>query len=45
MVIELTGESEKIDALCEVLKDHGIIEVARTGNICVTRGPKAVKAY
>jgi len=44
MVIELTGESEKIDALCEVLKDYGIIEVVRTGNICVTRGPKSVKA-
>jgi acetolactate synthase-1/3 small subunit len=43
MVIELTGESDKIDALCEVLKDHGIIEVVRTGNISVARGPKSVK--
>ena len=43
MVIELTGESEKIDALSEVLKDHGIIEVVRTGNICITRGQKSAK--
>ncbi len=44
MVIELTGESDKIDALCEVLKDHGIIEVVRTGKISVSRGPTSVKA-
>ncbi|MEW6624869.1 MAG: acetolactate synthase small subunit [Bacillota bacterium] len=44
MVIELTGESDKIDALCEVLKDHGVIEVARTGKISVNRGSTSVKA-
>ncbi|MDS1030852.1 acetolactate synthase small subunit [Bacillota bacterium LX-D] len=43
MVIELTGESDKIDALCEVLEEHGIIEIVRTGKIAVSRGPEAVK--
>ena len=29
MVIELTGEQSKIDALCEVLNDYEIIEIAK----------------
>jgi len=43
MVIELTGEEEKIDALCEVLKDHGIIEIVRTGKIALSRSPVPAK--
>ncbi|MFZ3170854.1 MAG: acetolactate synthase small subunit [Carboxydocellales bacterium] len=41
MVIELTGEADKIDALCEVLKDHGIVEIVRSGRIALSRGPEA----
>ncbi|CUH94899.1 hypothetical protein P22_0968 [Propionispora sp. 2/2-37] len=43
MVIELTGEESKIDALCEVLADFGIIEIVRTGKIALSRGPIAAK--
>lgn len=43
MVIELTGEQSKIDALCEVLADYEIIEVARTGAIALSRGPIPAK--
>lgn len=43
MVIELTGEESKIDALCEVLKDYGIIEIVRTGKVALSRGPIAAK--
>jgi acetolactate synthase-1/3 small subunit len=43
MIIELTGEEEKIDALCEVLKDHGIIEIVRTGKIALSRGSEPAK--
>jgi len=43
MVIELTGEENKIDALCEVLVDFGIIEIVRTGKIALSRGPSAAK--
>ncbi|MGL5270446.1 MAG: acetolactate synthase small subunit [Selenomonadaceae bacterium] len=39
VVIELTGEQSKIDALCEVLADYEIIEIARTGAIALSRGP------
>ncbi|GMA98306.1 acetolactate synthase small subunit [Pelosinus sp. IPA-1] len=43
LVIELTGEEAKIDALCEVLVDFGIIEIVRTGRIAVSRGPVPAK--
>lgn len=43
MVIELTGEQSKIDALCEVLSDYEIIEIARTGKIALSRGPLPAK--
>lgn len=44
MVIELTGEESKIDALCEVLADFGIIEIVRTGKIALSRGALPAKA-
>ena len=44
MVIELSGDSTKIDALCQVLaEDHGIIEIVRTGKIALSRGPIPAK--
>ena len=43
VVIELTGEQKKIDAICEVLSEYGIIEIARTGAIALSRGPVPVK--
>ena len=43
VVIELTGEESKIDALCEVLSEYEIIEIARTGAIALSRGPVPVK--
>ncbi len=43
MVIELSGAQNKNDALCEVLKDHGIIEIVRTGKIIISRGPIPAK--
>ena len=43
MVIELTGEEAKIDAICEVLADFGILEIVRTGKIALSRGPLPAK--
>ena len=43
LVIELTGEHAKIDALCEMLADYEIIEVARTGTLTMSRGPIPIK--
>lgn len=44
MVIELSGGQSKIDALCEVLTDYGIIEIVRTGKVIISRGPLPAKA-
>ena len=43
VVIELTGEESKINALCEVLVDFGITEIVRTGKIALARGPVPAK--
>ncbi len=43
IVIELTGSQGKIDAICEVLSDYEIVEIARTGAIALSRGPIPVK--
>ena len=43
VVIELTGQQSKLDAICEVLSEYEIVEIARTGSIGLSRGPVPVK--
>ena len=43
VVIELTGQQNKIDALVDLLSEYRIIEIARTGAIALSRGPIPVK--
>ena len=43
LVLRLTGREDHIDALLEVLEDYEIIEIARTGQISLSRGEMAVK--
>ena len=43
VVIEITRGQSKIDAVCEMLKEFQIIEIARTGAIALSRGPVPVK--
>ncbi len=38
LVVEVTGESEKIERLLDVLEPFGILEIMRTGKIAMTRG-------
>ena len=38
LIIEITGAEDKIDALVEVLRPFGIIEMVRTGQTVMTRG-------
>jgi len=38
LVIQLTGESEKIEAFIELIKPYGIKELARTGTTAFLRG-------
>ena len=38
LTLETTGSTEKLDALIEMVKPLGIIEMVRTGKLLVTRG-------
>ena len=38
VVIEMTGEEDKIDAMSLLLEEKGILEIVRTGRISVSRG-------
>jgi len=38
LIIEITGEEQKVDSLLSVLHDYGILEVVRTGRIAMVRG-------
>ncbi len=48
LIIEITGDEEKIDGFVEVLRPYGIIEMVRTGMVTMLRGavtPPNGKAY
>jgi len=38
LIVEVTGESSKIQSLLDVLEPYGILEIMRTGQIAMTRG-------
>jgi len=38
LVIEITGAEDKIDSLVEVLRPYGVLEMARTGRVAMSRG-------
>jgi len=43
LMVEITGDSDKIDAFLDLMKPFGIKEVARTGITALSRGVKSVK--
>ncbi|MDO4178996.1 MAG: acetolactate synthase small subunit [Phascolarctobacterium sp.] len=43
VVIELTGDQGKVEAIISMLDEFEIIEIARTGAIALSRGPIPVK--
>jgi hypothetical protein len=40
LVIEITGTEDKVHALVGVLRPFGILEMARTGQVVMSRGTK-----
>jgi acetolactate synthase-1/3 small subunit len=38
IIVEITGTEDKIEGLLDVLRPFGIIEIARTGRVAMTRG-------
>ena len=38
LTLMVTGKSEKIDALKEMLAPYGVLELVRTGKVLISRG-------
>ena len=41
-VFEMTGNADKIDAFCALMRPIGLAEVCRTGAVAIARGPRGL---
>ena len=41
LIVEITGDGDKIESMLEVLRPFGIVETVRTGKVAMTRGAEA----
>ena len=44
LIIEITGDEDKIDGLLEVLRPYGVLEMVRTGIVAMRRGTNALQS-
>lgn len=44
MIVEITGDEEKINGFIEVMRPQGIIEMVRTGSVAMGRGSSSLLA-
>ena len=44
MVLQITGENDKIESLMSLLEDYGILELVRTGVVALERGEDVMTA-
>jgi acetolactate synthase-1/3 small subunit len=42
-IIEVTGKESKINAMVELLKNYGVLELVRTGEVAISRGKKVAE--
>lgn len=42
LIVEVTGDEEKLDGLVEMLRPLGIVEMVRTGAVAMSRGSEAL---
>ena len=42
-MVELTGETAKIDSFIDLMKPYGILELCRTGTVAMDRGTTCLK--
>ena len=45
LILEITGNEEKIDRLLELLRPFGVLEMVRTGIVAMRRGSKSSTAH
>lgn len=43
-IFEMTGNADKIDAFCALMRPIGLAEVSRTGAVAMARGPAGLRA-
>lgn len=43
LTMRITGKEDRIEALLDMLKDYEVLEIARTGQVSLSRGEQAVK--
>jgi acetolactate synthase-1/3 small subunit len=43
-IVEITGNQEKIDAILQLLRPLGIVEIVRTGRVAMFRGTRTLAA-
>jgi acetolactate synthase I/III small subunit len=44
VIVEITGDKEKVDGLVDLLRPRGIVEMVRTGKVAMVRGGTAESA-
>lgn len=45
VIVEISGDPEKVDGLVDLLRPRGIVEMVRTGKVAMTRGASARRAF
>ena len=43
LILELTGDTQKVNSFIEALRPYGILEVMRTGAVAMSRGDRVLK--